>query len=446
VKRFFYLNFRIFHAIRFWMRRRFPPAGRLILAGAGASAILGLDTRLSTAYQVFTFLVSLLVLAWVWNLFFKIQFSARRILPRFGTAGVPLAYRVEIHNQTRTPRKGMWLMEDMQDPRPDFQSFLSSPEPGEDRRNPLDRAMGFYRWEWLAHQNEAARIYPLELPPIPAGARETVWVKMEPQRRGILHFTGLTLARPDPFGLYNGLASIPLPQSLTILPCRYALPRFRLPGTRQYQTGGVSLTGSVGDSEEFISLRDYRPGDPIRRIHWRSLAKTGRPVVKEFKGEFFVRHALILDTFQQAEHSDIFEAAVSVAASFACTVQTQESLLDLMFVGSEFYCFTSGMGLGNPDRLLEILAAVRPCHDKPFETLSTAADGRASALSGAVCVLLEWDEARRAFVRRLQALGVSVLVLVVTEDQRDWDSGDMKESENVHPLRVGSLQKDLDRL
>lgn len=104
------------------------------------------------------------------------------------------------------------------------------------------------------------------------------------------------------------------------------------------------------------------------------------------------------------------------------------------------------MGLGNPDRLLEILAAVRPCHDKPFETLSTAADGRASALSGAVCVLLEWDEARRAFVRRLQALGVSVLVLVVTEDQRDWDSGDMKESENVHPLRVGSLQKDLDRL
>ena len=44
------------------------------------------------------------------------------------------------------------------------------------------------------------------------------------------------------------------------------------------------------------SLRDYRPGDPLQRVHWKSFARTGRPVVKEYQDEFFERHALVLDT------------------------------------------------------------------------------------------------------------------------------------------------------
>ena len=46
-----------------------------------------------------------------------------------------------------------------------------------------------------------------------------------------------------------------------------------------------------------MSLRDYRPGDPLQRIHWKSFARTGDPVVREYQDEFFERHALILDTF-----------------------------------------------------------------------------------------------------------------------------------------------------
>jgi len=86
---------------------------------------------------------------------------------------------------------------------------------------------------------------------------------------------------------------------------------------------GVALASNVGQSEEFVSLRDYRRGDPLRHIHWRSWAKAGKPVVKEFEDEFFVRHALVLDTFIDDPHSELFEEAVSVAASFASTVLTQ---------------------------------------------------------------------------------------------------------------------------
>ena len=158
-------------------------------------------------------------------------------------------------------------------------------------------------------------------------------------------------------------------RSVLILPKRYPLPPIALPGTMKYQEGGVALASNVGQSDEYVALRDYRHGDPLRHIHWRSWAKAGKPIVKEFEDEFFVRHALVLDTFTDHPHSEVFEEAVSVAASFACTLLTQESLLDLLFVGPQAYCFTAGRGLAHADQMLEILASVRACRDQPFRAL-----------------------------------------------------------------------------
>src|SRR5438105_4840024 len=93
---------------------------------------------------------------------------------------------------------------------------------------------------------------------------------------------------------------------------------------------------------------------------------TGKPVVREFEDEFFVRHALVLDTFIDLPQSELFEEAVSVAASFACSVRTQESLLDLLFVGPESYCFTAGRSLGFSDQMLQILAGVQTCLEQRF--------------------------------------------------------------------------------
>ena len=122
-----------------------------------------------------------------------------------------------------------------------------------------------------------------------------------------------------------------------MLPKRYRLPRLALPGARRFQHGGVALATSVGDSEEFVALRDYRPGDPLQRVHWKSFARTGKPVVKEYQDEFFERHALVLDTGTDRGEDAAFEEAVALAASFVYTIDTHECLLDLLFVGGEVH-------------------------------------------------------------------------------------------------------------
>ncbi len=197
------------------------------------------------------------------------------------------------------------------------------------------------------------------VPPLPPNGEAEVRVQVTPLRRGVLRYRGLTMARSDPLGLFRAVARFSLPGTSLILPKRYPLPPVALPGVMKYQEGGVALASHVGQSEEFVALRDYQRGDPVRHIHWRSWAKTGKPIVKEFADEFFVRHALVLDTFGDHPQGELFEEAVSVAASFACTIQTQESLLDLLFVGAEAYCFTAGRGLAHADQMLEILASVR---------------------------------------------------------------------------------------
>ena len=103
-----------------------------------------------------------------------------------------------------------------------------------------------------------------------------------------------------------------------------------------------------------------------------------------------------------ANKADVFEAAVSIAASFAYTINTQESFLDLMFVGSEAFCFTAGRGVAHLDQMLEVLAAVQLCPGKRFHTLEELVLKHAALLSGCICIFLDWDEARRELVKILQ--------------------------------------------
>ena len=54
------------------------------------------------------------------------------------------------------------------------------------------------------------------------------------------------------------------------------MTRFESETDARYEGWRVALASSVGQSDEFVALRDYRRGDPLRHIHWKSVSKTGR--------------------------------------------------------------------------------------------------------------------------------------------------------------------------
>jgi uncharacterized protein (DUF58 family) len=434
-----YWFYRIVSGTRYRAGRRLTRAGWMVLIGLIASVMMGTDTDNTVVYQGLPILIFMLVTAAVFSCFFRARFSATRLLPRFGTVGRPLYYRVMIKNLTGKVQSDLIYLEDVSDPRPSYAEWKAAAL-ADNRKIPPFRVSprrGYPRR--IAAVNEAT------VPTMAPKEEVEVRVELEPLRRGVLKFGGITLARPDPFGLFRGFVRVPLAQTTLILPKRYPLPPIALPGAMKYQEGGVAMASSIGRSEEFVALREYRRGDPYRHIHWRSWAKTGKPIVKEFEDEFFVRHALVLDTFIDDPRSEAFEEAVSVAASFACTLITQESLLDLLFVGPQAYCFTAGRGLAHADQMLEILASVRVSSDEPFEKLEHLVVQHAGTVSGCICVLLAWDEERRRLVEKLAALGVPAMVILVVEPGSKLNLA-QEHFGDIHVLEAGKIEEGLAKL
>ena len=437
-----YRSLRRISSLQARVNRRFTPLGQWLLGASLAAGVLGVDTNQTVAYQAFTFVVAAVITATaVSRLMRSPHLGIDRILPRFASAGERLAYRIVVRNHTTRRLRRLTLIEQLGDPRPTLQEFVRAREPGEERRNRFDRAVGYFRWAWLVSRREVAVTSEVPVPLLPPGAVCEVAAELSRLRRGRLRLDSVTMARLDPLGIARATVRLPVTDSVLVLPKRYPVPPLQLPGARKHNEGGVALAFSVGDSEEFTALREYRPGDPLRRIHWRSWAKVGEPIVKEYQQQFFVRHALVLDTFVDTEPNDVFEEAVSIAASLACTIQTQESLLDLLFVGPESYCFTAGRGLGHTERMLEVLACVQSCNHASFSALHQLVVDHSALVSGCICVLVAWDESRRALVHALERLGVSTLVLLVTE--AGVPTPDPDGVQRFHRLEVGRIAEGL---
>ena len=440
--RLLYLIYRLVTSVRYWVQRRFTPVGLALLVALTIVLPLSFDTENNVAYQTFCLLVVLLAFAIAFGWWLRGRFQVERILPRFCTVGAPIQYRVSIRNLAAKPQAGLTFIETLADLRPSLSEWTAF-QWAEERRL---RRIPIWRRK-VRHPFRTARVKSADIPLLPAQQSAEVQVELTPLRRGLIRFQSATIGRADPLGLFRALKQQPLPQSMLALPKRYFMPPIALPGAMKYQQGGVAMASSVGQSDEFVSLRDYRRGDPIRHIHWRSWAKTGAPIVKEFEDEFFVRHALVLDTFANDPYSDAFEEAVSVAASFACTIQTQESLLDLLFVGTEAYCVTAGRGLAHADQMLEVLASVRANPDmKQFNGLEELVLNHASRVSGCICVLINWDKARQELVRKLRMMGIPLLVLLVVDAgaARKIDAGPMRDDpQNFRILEVGAIEEGL---
>ena len=400
---------------------------------------------------MFAFLLALLGVAALGSRFGCYRFSALRKLPRFGTVGVPLIYQVLLHNNTQKNRKGLSLTEVFPETFPSFQNFKRVTTSSQNfKLAPKGRKRRDYqRQEWFKalFQQKQAFSTAIALPLLAAGAETELSGEIIPLRRGLLQFNKLTIACPDPLGFVNRRVTLSIPQAVLILPKRYQLPAIDLPGARRHQSGGLALVASVGDSEEFRALREYRPGDSPRKIHWKSWAKIGKPIVKEEQSEYSVRHALILDTFQAEAYSEVLEEAVAIAASLAYKIQTQESLLDLVFTGTQAHTFTSGRSLGNTERLLELLASVVPCQDKSFDSLLPVVQGRLSMLSGCICIFLDWDSDRKALVEQLQSANIPTLALVISGESGLSEPVDTaclsNRQSSIHVLHVDTIQSDL---
>ncbi|GAA1469769.1 DUF58 domain-containing protein [Microbacterium thalassium] len=133
-------------------------------------------------------------------------------------------------------------------------------------------------------------------------------------RRGIVTVGPATTVRGDPIGLLRREHAFADVHDLYVHPRTVVLPTMSAGLIRDLE--GLPTRRLVDADMSFHAIREYAPGDARRQVHWKSTAKTGRLMVRQYEESRRSRMAVVLGV-GAGEHldDDEFELAVSCAAS-----------------------------------------------------------------------------------------------------------------------------------
>ncbi|MGO2746706.1 DUF58 domain-containing protein [Microbacterium sp.] len=135
-------------------------------------------------------------------------------------------------------------------------------------------------------------------------------------KRGVIDVGPMTITRGDPIGILRRELRWPDVQRIHVHPVTVRLPSTSAGLIRDLE--GTPSTTLVDADLSFHAVREYVVGDSQRHVHWKSTAKTGRLMVRQYEESRHARIAIMLDLAADSyESDDEFETTVSAAASLA---------------------------------------------------------------------------------------------------------------------------------
>ena len=178
-------------------------------------------------------------------------------------------------------------------------------------------------------------------------------------KRGEHTIGPLRIRVSDPLGFFNFNCEYPLTSTVVILPAALRVPDMeirRAGGFGDYQFEG---SGARGSGTDFHGVREFQPGDELRRVHWASTARHGRLNVIEFEHRRAQDAVIALDLSAGSEigsgRFSSLEYAIRIAADIAEEALVSGSTSRLVCAGVTGQASLPGVGT---DQLYVILHAL----------------------------------------------------------------------------------------
>ncbi|MGW4692987.1 DUF58 domain-containing protein [Kitasatospora cineracea] len=307
--------------------------------------------------------------------------SGRRLSPQRAAAGQEARVHLRLDNVSRVPT-GLLLLEDKV-------PYVLGPRP----RFVLDRVE-------------------------PRGFREVSY-RVRSDLRGRYPLGPLQLRLSDPFGMCELTRAFSAADVLTVVPQVQDLPPVRLPGESGGQGESNTHTLALAGDDDVIP-REYRHGDDLRRVHWKSTARYGELMVRREEQPLQARATVLLDTRETAHRgsgpASSFEWAVSCAASVAVDL-VQRGYRTRLLTDTGFSVpdpGTGGTGAGAAESVGMLLDALAVVEHSDGGTLARAEEvlrlGGEGLLVAVVGDLDEEQAERLARLRRRTGGAVALLL------------------------------------
>lgn len=256
--------------------------------------------------------------------------------------------------------------------------------------------------------------------------------KIAGAKRGCHSLGEIRVAGGDPLGWYERRLTIRDPGDvLTVYPRITPLDGIPLPGTQPFGKQRDALRAHE-DPTRLAGVRDYQPGDGLRRIHWRASARQGTLQVKEFVPTVTAESIILLnlreDDYPLESWWDQCELAVETAASLVVHLAGLETSFGLVANGRDpaaaaasgaaFY-FPPAVGPAQAEAILTLLARIT-VGPAPDFTEPMGIHGR-NAIWGTCLYLITpvWHEGMTRTALSLARLGMRpVIMLLEARDLR----------------------------
>jgi uncharacterized protein (DUF58 family) len=342
------------------------------LAAAGIFWFFANQTQVGWLYVVSAMLLGILLAAWAFNRGALKSFNAKRKIEKASEdlhEGDEVAISLQLNNLANLPRAHLALVETCPLAPPD------SPEYEQRIFIPSLHESLSYEYRTTVH------------------------------RRGLQIFPSLKLASRAPFGFYERKGENKLDTPILVYPELKRLSAFEL---LDKQPAAELTNPRAGLGTEVIGIRPYRTGDSPRHIHWRSVAKRGELVSKEFSEEIQRGITIVIDRYcplspMPATKHQPFEMAIKCAVSMA-DYALQKRYPLFLAADSEGMAFPQGAIVW--DALMQYTARVNAREiSKLGDVLSY------QPMQQFVAVALAWpDESLLESFMRLRQRGISLFV------------------------------------
>ncbi len=246
-------------------------------------------------------------------------------------------------------------------------------------------------------------------------------------KRGVFTTTTFDVVALDPLGVFAFSRKVTASGEVVVYPTPQQMQTISVAGAGRFGWQEMVSVAIRGNSVEPDGVRLYSPGDPLRRIHWRQTARTGRLSVIEFEEPQATSVALVLDCERGMEigkdTATTFEYAVNAAASLAYQA-VQESAEFRLFVPEgldktplmrEIYGMVAQQGGGQDQlfRLLEALARVNAESSQGVTSLLSEVAAQVSQGTVLIVLTSNPDTALADVAQRYTASGGKVVVMYI---------------------------------
>jgi uncharacterized protein (DUF58 family) len=309
--------------------------GRLFLAAGATTIVYAVIVGQTPLIRVGVLISALPVLAALWLGRSRYRLAlTRTVSPQLVAAGQPSEVQLALTNESRTPT-GVLLLED-------HLPYVLGTRPR-------------FVLEGIGH-----------------GWRRHVTYQVRSEVRGRFDIGPMSVRVTDPFGLVELGRAFHTTASLTVTPRTVALPGIPLGGAWTGSGDNRPRAFATGSAED-VTVREYRRGDDLRRVHWRSSARVGELMVRREEQPWQSRATVFLDNRLISHRgqgvASSLEAAVSAAASVAVHLSQRGYAVRLVTAsgedGADWHSRSAGV---NTAPLLEALAVVQHEHSARLDT------------------------------------------------------------------------------